>query len=85
MPRALLLALAVLGGPTLASSQEDPDLQALPLGAEARVELDGRLSEPFWSRAVPIDDFTQQNPVEGAEPSRRSVWPTTRTPSTSAP
>ena len=25
-----------------------------------------------WSQAVPIDDFTQQEPVEGARPSRRT-------------
>ncbi|MEJ2539288.1 MAG: DUF5916 domain-containing protein [Gemmatimonadota bacterium] len=53
-------------------AQLDPALTALPLDSEVQVELDGRLTEPFWSQAIPIDDFTQQVPVQGAEPSERT-------------
>ena len=37
-----------------------------------RIDLDGRLAEEAWSQAIPVDDFTQQEPVEGACPSRRT-------------
>jgi hypothetical protein len=48
------------------------NLQALPLGPDVDVEMDGLLSEDFWDRAIPIDDFTQQVPVQGADPSQRT-------------
>jgi hypothetical protein len=66
-------ALVLLLAAEPARSQDGPDLQALALESGTRVDLDGRLSEPFWSRAVPSDDFTQQEPVEGGEPSERTV------------
>ncbi|HEY5618059.1 MAG TPA: carbohydrate binding family 9 domain-containing protein [Vicinamibacterales bacterium] len=34
------------------------------LGSEA-ITLDGRLDEPFWSRAVPAADFIQVDPANG--------------------
>ncbi|MYH50716.1 MAG: hypothetical protein F4151_14630, partial [Gammaproteobacteria bacterium] len=33
---------------------------------------DGRVDEASWGRAVPITDFTQQEPVEGGVPSQRT-------------
>ena len=36
------------------------------------IELDGRILEDFWSSAVPITDFTQQEPVEGGVPSEET-------------
>lgn len=34
--------------------------------------VDGRLDDPCWSAAVPLDHFTQVLPVEGAVPSERT-------------
>ena len=45
-------------------------LPAHGLSPEARIQLDGRLDEEVWARAPAITDFTQQEPVEGASPSR---------------
>ena len=80
MPRPLvrtgIVVLAVLPAVLTAaapsSGQTGPDIQALPLGSDVRVDVDGRLSEPFWAEAIPVDDFTQQQPVEGADPTRRT-------------
>jgi hypothetical protein len=38
----------------------------------AVVDLDGHLEEEIWTLAQPISDFTQQEPVEGAQPSERT-------------
>jgi hypothetical protein len=38
-----------------------------------RLQLDGRLNEPAWQRADSIDDFRQQEPVEGTPASERTV------------
>jgi hypothetical protein len=70
----LVLAVLSLAASTAPlAAQDGPDLQALRLTDDTDVDLDGLLSEPFWSRAVPIDDFTQQEPVEGGTPSQRTV------------
>jgi hypothetical protein len=52
---------------------------AAPVSLEARaltgglaINLDGRIDEAVWATATPITDFTQQEPVEGAEPSERT-------------
>jgi hypothetical protein len=37
-----------------------------------RIDLDGRLDEAVWLQATPITDFTQQEPVEGAQPSEET-------------
>ena len=34
--------------------------------------IDGRLDDAAWRGAVPIEDFAQQRPVEGAEPTERT-------------
>jgi hypothetical protein len=36
--------------------------------ADGSVQVDGRLDEDVWSQAVPISDFTQKEPNEGAPP-----------------
>ncbi len=48
----------------------DGELTALRLAPELGIDLDGRLDEEAWARAGAITDFTQQEPVEGASPSR---------------
>ena len=82
--RAVYLALiaAVLASPAAAQDQQlqnPPDggaaivvLEAEPVLPEMAISLDGRVDEASWSRAVPITDFTQQEPVEGGVPSQRT-------------
>lgn len=74
---ALLLALAGAALSVVpASAQTDgpelPPLVAFRLAASDDIRLDGRLDDPAWSAATPITDFTQQEPLEGGTPSRRT-------------
>ena len=65
-----LAAQKLVGG----DSDADPDdLIALQLEGGAGIDVDGRLDEEAWERAIPITDFTQQEPVEGGTPSERTV------------
>ena len=48
------------------------DLIALRLENGAAIDMDGRLDEEAWARAIPITDFTQREPVEGGVPSERT-------------
>src|SRR5712691_7224776 len=45
---------------------------AVPLGADEKVSLDGRLDEPVWSRAQPAKDFVQVDPANGAPATERT-------------
>ena len=47
-------------------------LEALALTVDVDINLDGRIDDAVWATATPITDFTQQEPVEGAEPSERT-------------
>jgi hypothetical protein len=42
------------------------------LGEGESIELDGRLDEDAWARAVPASGFRQTDPVEDADPSERT-------------
>ena len=46
-------------------SDERRTVRAVPLQSGERIELDGRLDEAAWSRAVPARDFIQQDPDNG--------------------
>ncbi len=46
----------------------DVVLQAQPLPEGSSIDLDGRLAEPVWAIAIPVTEFTQQEPVEGGSP-----------------
>jgi len=81
--RGILLAIAplflFLADPlmaqTLASGGGDGELVALialPLESGDDINLDGRLDEGAWERAIPITDFSTQEPVEGGTPSERT-------------
>jgi hypothetical protein len=48
------------------------DLIAFRLESGASIDMDGRLDEEAWALAIPITDFTQQEPVEGGTPSERT-------------
>ncbi|MDA0327687.1 MAG: carbohydrate binding family 9 domain-containing protein [Gemmatimonadetes bacterium] len=73
--------LALLGAP--AGAQQSPSQSgsvgaaALPLiahrpSSDLEISLDGRVDEAVWAEATAISDFTQQEPVEGAQPSERT-------------
>jgi len=47
-------------------------LTAFRMGEGVDISLDGRLEEAVWQRAIPITDFTQQEPVEGGTPSEET-------------
>ena len=82
--RAVFLALgvAVVVSPAVAQDQQlqnPPDGGAAVLMLEAEhvlpemdISLDGRVDEASWGRAIPITDFTQQEPVEGGVPSQKT-------------
>jgi hypothetical protein len=65
----------VLAVPVLAQRQVvdgRPVAYGMRLEAGTSVHLDGRLDEAFWSDAVPITDFLQQEPREGGTPTERT-------------
>ena len=81
LTQGTLLAGALLAGDVPLSAQnpvngvsdvEPVDLIALRLESGAGIDVDGRLDEEVWERAIPITDFTQQEPVEGGTPSERT-------------
>ncbi|MDX1495374.1 MAG: DUF5916 domain-containing protein, partial [Longimicrobiales bacterium] len=47
-------------------------LVASPVPAGQEIDLDGALTEEAWASATPITDFTQQEPVEGGDPTERT-------------
>lgn len=58
------------GGSSSGNGPAVPVLRALRLDEEPAIRLDGRLDDPAWASAVPVSDFTQQEPVEGGAPTR---------------
>ena len=79
-PLSLIVLLAALAAPDAHAQQADA-LQArlgFPKAARAvevngeRIRLDGRLDEPVWAEAAPIDDFVQKEPIEGVLPTERT-------------
>jgi hypothetical protein len=40
--------------------------------ADGAVRVDGRLDDEVWSRAVPVTDFVQKEPTEGAPPTEQT-------------
>ncbi|MDP2954932.1 MAG: DUF5916 domain-containing protein [Longimicrobiales bacterium] len=75
--RVLAAAMLALPGP-LAALQEPPAgkgsaagaIEALRMGPGATLHLDGSLDDAQWAAAIPVSDFTQQEPSEGGQPSR---------------
>ncbi len=75
LPASTTLLILALGGN--AAAQQNGSDTGVPLQAHRvenglSVEVDGRLDDPEWSHAIPISDFTQQEPVEGGDPSRET-------------
>jgi len=73
-----LLGLGLAGvGPAKVAEAQQGEGPGTPLAAHrltdgATIHLDGRLDEAAWRDATPVSDFTQQEPREGAQPSRRT-------------
>ena len=59
-----------LVNPSAAQELPGVSLQALPLNGD--LVLDGQILEDFWTSAIPITDFTQQEPIEGGVPSEKT-------------
>jgi len=68
------LAAQTRDAQTSANGNDTPpvDLIALRLESGEEIDLDGRLDDDAWGRAIPITDFTQQEPIEGGTPSERT-------------
>jgi len=74
---AIAAVVAFVGFPVTVAAQgpsgdAEIALHALRLMESERIDLDGHIDEAPWSRATPISDFTQQEPSEGAQPSRET-------------
>ena len=64
-------ALLALASPLGAQISEKRALAERIAPAQAP-RIDGRLDEPMWTNGPPIEDFLQQRPVEGADPTERT-------------
>ncbi len=77
-PHPIALAVAFLVGTAgISPAQTTPAGPAsLPLAtaapASGAITIDGKLDEAAWARAIPITDFHQQQPNEGAAPTQRT-------------
>jgi len=60
-------------GPARDFSSYVPTVEAVRIDASEAPVIDGDLSDAVWSRAHPITEFYQVEPVEGAAPSQRTV------------
>ncbi len=77
---AALVLASLAGLPALGTAQTSESgaddlpaaLVAYRIAGNAEVRLDGDLEEEIWALSTPITDFTQQEPVEGAQPSERT-------------
>ena len=71
--RSFLLALLLVPG---VAAQEDRaptrTLVAAPLGPNETIDLDGRLDEAAWARAIPAEGFRQVDPDNGAPVTERT-------------
>ena len=68
----ILAGLSIPCNGLFAQDTTEPVLQALQLSDGADIIMDGQILEEFWGMAVPITDFTQQEPVEGGVPSEKT-------------
>jgi hypothetical protein len=68
------LTLWILAAPDVAAQELDPrpTVSAVRLAAGERIDVDGRLDETVWQRAVPATDFSQQDPQNGAPATERT-------------
>lgn len=71
---AILLLLPVGAASQTTSSTRDPGRPVVEAArVEATIHVDGRLDEPAWALAAPVDDFTQVDPEEGRPVSEPTI------------
>jgi len=67
----------LLFAPAAAAAEPDslssPRAELRAVRTESAPAIDGRLDDPAWLAALPIEGFRQRNPREGAESSQRTV------------
>jgi hypothetical protein len=73
----LFAACTLFGSPETLAAQDAAaparrTVVAQPLGAEEAIDMDGRLDEAIWQRAVPATDFLQRDPDNGAPATERT-------------
>jgi len=77
--RVILLAALFVAAPAFAQAPDSthalshadaPKIHALQ--TSEHIKLDGKLDEPVWSKAQPVDGFTQHDPEEGKPVSERT-------------
>ena len=72
---AMLLALSltrVESAAQTAPAATRPSVTAFRIPDGETIDVDGRLDEPVWSRATPIAEFRQSDPVNGATPTEKT-------------
>jgi uncharacterized protein DUF5916 len=69
---ALSLLLAAERAPGQELDPASPSVAAVRLGDGERIDVDGRLDEAIWQRAVPATDFNQLEPENGAPATERT-------------
>lgn len=81
---AIVAIVALVGSTSPVSARQTADqgngpiapapitLDAYASRGSVDIELDGRIEEAVWNNAIPITDFTQQQPVEGGVPSEET-------------
>lgn len=70
MKAALILALTLLIPASFLLAQDRGEMRVERI--EEKVDIDGKLEEPFWANAQTVSDFIQNGPVTG-EPSKRKT------------
>lgn len=68
-----LIAGWSFAGPEAATAQTDRPPRLRAATVIAAVTIDGRLDEPAWASAEPVDTFFQADPVEGAPATARTI------------
>ena len=56
----------------LSAYENRPRVRAMPLDPNETIEVDGRLNEAAWQRAVPAADFVQRDPDNGDPATERT-------------
>ncbi len=64
--------MLALAAPLAAGARPPPDGRVTAARRTGRIEIDGRLEEPDWTRAPAYGDFVQLFPTEGAAPTQRT-------------
>src|SRR5690606_15851494 len=70
---ALLSTAALLSEPDTVAVAPAPSGQFRAVRTAEAPEVDGRLDDVAWTRAVPIEGFRQSQPEEGARATQRTV------------